>query len=277
MHLLLLLDGGGRDEEDEMISRRRSGEPAVHASCTHRVRRIATACLALALLSQSGCGVVQRPGWNKPWGKGTWIPALVCGAIGAGVGVAIQNERPGCSTLTIDGRTFQDCDDEELWKGAVIGAPVGAVLCALLGHVFLDPAPYIEEPPPPPPPPPTPEPTPLPLVKRRIVLRGVNFDFDRADIRPDSRPILDQAVAILHENPGVLVVAEGHTDALGSEEYNEALSIRRAEAVFRYLVNRGIAPERLRVEGFGESRPVATNDTEVGRAQNRRVELRVLP
>ena len=260
-----------------MISAPGADMSASGARHTVRRRRLVAVFLLLAVALQAGCGAIQKPGWRKPWGKGTWIPALVCGAIGAGVGVAIQNERPGCSTITIDGQRFRDCDDEDLWKGAVIGAPIGAVVCAILGHVFLDPAPEIEEPPPPPLPPPTPEPTPEPVIKRRIVLRGVNFDFNRADIRPDSRPILDQAVEVLRDNPGVLIVSEGHTDAVGSDEYNLALSIRRAEAVFRYLVNRGIAPERLRVEGFGESRPVATNDTDSGRAQNRRVELRVLP
>ena len=242
----------------------------------HGRRGVALLLLVLAL--QAGCGFVQRPGWRKPWGMGTWIPALVCGAAGAGIGVAIQNERPGCSTITLDGQRFRDCDDEDLWKGAVIGAPVGAVVCALLGHVFLDPPIEIEEPPPPlAMPEPTPEPAPEPVVRRRIVLRGVNFDFNRADIRPDSRPILDQAVDVLRENEDVHVVVEGHTDAIGTDEYNRALSVRRAEAVFRYLVNRGIPPERLRVEGFGESRPVASNDDEAGRAQNRRVELRVAP
>jgi outer membrane protein OmpA-like peptidoglycan-associated protein len=242
-----------------------------------RTPRGIAAVLVLALLVQAGCGAIQRPSWRKPWGKGTWIPALVCSAVGAGIGVAIQHERPGCSTVTINGNRSRSCDDEDLWKGAVIGAPIGAAVCALLGHVFLDPAPEIEEPPPPPPPPPAPEPTPEPVIRRRLVLRGVNFDFNRAEIRPDSGPILDQAVDILNENPDVLVVCEGHTDAIGSEEYNQALSVRRAEAVFRYLVNRGIAPERLRVEGYGKSRPVAGNETEAGRAQNRRVELRVLP
>jgi OOP family OmpA-OmpF porin len=116
----------------------------------------------------------------------------------------------------------------------------------------------------------------MPAPKKRIVLRGVNFDFNSAELRPDSGPILDQAVAVLGENSDVLVVVEGHTDNIGNDEYNQALSVQRAEAVFRYLVNRGIAPERLRTEGHGESRPVATNDTEQGRAQNRRVELRVM-
>lgn len=135
--------------------------------------------------------------------------------------------------------------------------------------------------PPPPPPPPVaeapPPPPPAPPAKKRLVLRGVHFDFDKANIRPDARPVLDEAVRILSEEGTVDVVAEGHTDSVGSAEYNQKLSERRADAVRRYLINGGIMPERIRTEGFGESKPVATNDTEVGRAQNRRVELRVVP
>lgn len=134
-------------------------------------------------------------------------------------------------------------------------------------------------PPPPPPPPPVaqaPPPPPAPPVKKKIVLRGVHFDFDKATIRPDARPVLDQAVQILKQEGAVDVVAEGHTDSVGSAEYNLKLSERRADAVRRYLINGGIAPERIRTEGLGESQPVASNDTEEGRAQNRRVELRVV-
>jgi OOP family OmpA-OmpF porin len=108
------------------------------------------------------------------------------------------------------------------------------------------------------------------------VLRGVNFDFDKDEIRPDSRPILNAAVKILSENRDVHISVEGHTDAIGSDEYNEQLSLRRAEVVYRYLVNHGVAPDRLEVVGYGESRPVATNDTPSGRAQNRRTELHVV-
>jgi OOP family OmpA-OmpF porin len=236
----------------------------------------------LMLVLPLGCGAFHKPSWNKPWGKGTWIPALVCGAVGAGVGVAIQNERAGTSTINVDGETAVEVsDDKDLWKGAVIGAPIGAALCALLGHVFLDP-PAPELPPAPPPvvvmetPPPTPSPSPEPREVRRIVLRGVNFDFDSSTIRPVDRPVLDEAVTQLRDNPEIEIVVAGHTDAIGTEEYNQALSIRRAEAVFRYLVNQGLAPERMRIEGYGESRPVADNETESGRAQNRRVELRIL-
>lgn len=124
--------------------------------------------------------------------------------------------------------------------------------------------------------PPPPSPPPLPPVReRRIVLRGVYFDFDRADIRPDARPVLDEAIQVLRARPDAKLVVEGHTDSVGGEEYNQALSLRRAEAVKNYLVAGGVAPERITVVGYGETRPVASNDTEEGRAQNRRVELRL--
>jgi len=107
-------------------------------------------------------------------------------------------------------------------------------------------------------------------------LRGVHFDFDKSDIRTDSRPVLDEAAQTLLGYPNVRVSVEGHTDAIGSAAYNERLSVRRAEAVFRYLVNHGVSPDRMEVVGYGKSRPVADNETESGRAQNRRVELHVV-
>lgn len=130
--------------------------------------------------------------------------------------------------------------------------------------------------PPAPPPPPAPvaqAPPPPPAVKQKIVLRGVNFDFDKSDIRPDAVPILDQAAATLKEYGDVSVSVNGYTDAIGTDAYNERLSLRRAEAVRAYLERHGVAASRLTVKGFGESNPVASNDTPEGRAQNRRVEL----
>lgn len=117
---------------------------------------------------------------------------------------------------------------------------------------------------------------PPPPVKRKIILRGVHFDFDKSNIRSDARPILDAAIATLKDDPNVRVAVEGYTDSTGSEEYNLGLSQRRAQAVVDYLVDGGIARSRLESKGMGESDPVASNDTEDGRAQNRRVELRVL-
>jgi outer membrane protein OmpA-like peptidoglycan-associated protein len=133
---------------------------------------------------------------------------------------------------------------------------------------------------PPPPPPPAPvvaeaPPPPPPAPKKKIVLRGVNFDFDKANIRADAEPILDAAASTLQAEQPVSIAVEGHTDSTGSDEYNQGLSIRRAAAVRDYLEKKGIDPGRMTIEGYGETKPVASNDTDEGRAQNRRVELRV--
>jgi len=131
-----------------------------------------------------------------------------------------------------------------------------------------------EAPPPPPPPPAVVQAPPPPVVKKKIVLRNVHFDFNKATIRPDARPVLDEAVQILKtEEPSAAVIVEGHTDSIGSNSYNMKLSHRRADAVRDYLVRGGIAASRIHTEGFGETRPVASNATADGRAQNRRVEL----
>jgi OOP family OmpA-OmpF porin len=107
-------------------------------------------------------------------------------------------------------------------------------------------------------------------------LRGVNFDFNRAEIRPDAGVILDEAARLLNQEPEARVRIEGHTDWIGSEEYNQTLSERRAEAVTRHLVEQGVAAERLTTVGYGETRPIASNEARDGRALNRRVELKVL-
>jgi outer membrane protein OmpA-like peptidoglycan-associated protein len=132
-------------------------------------------------------------------------------------------------------------------------------------------------PPPPPPPPPVAQapPPPPPPTKEKIVLRAVHFDFDKATIRPDARPILNEAVRMLKERGEVKIVVEGHTDSVGSDAYNMKLSKRRAEAVKHYFVEHGIAARRVTTEGFGKRQPVASNDTAEGRAQNRRVEIHV--
>jgi len=139
----------------------------------------------------------------------------------------------------------------------------------------IEPVPPAPEPPPAPPPPPPPPPETSP-VKEKIVLRGVNFDFDSAQVRGDAAVILDEAVEILQRNPERQVVIEGHTDWTGPEEYNQQLSENRAEAVKSYMVENGVEEERLSVVGYGETQPVAPNDTRDGRARNRRVEMKVL-
>jgi OmpA-OmpF porin, OOP family len=109
-----------------------------------------------------------------------------------------------------------------------------------------------------------------------IVLRGIHFDFDKYNIKPEWVPVLEEAVAILRDNPSMNVIIEGHTDSVGTEAYNQGLSERRARSVYNFFRQNGIAAARLQTVGYGESRPIASNDTEEGRALNRRVELKVV-
>lgn len=108
------------------------------------------------------------------------------------------------------------------------------------------------------------------------VIRGLNFDTDKADIKPEFHARLDEVVEVLKQNPEVRVRVEGHTDDRGSAAYNQALSERRANAVVAYLVSRGIASDRLVPKGFGEAAPVRPNDTPENRYMNRRTELSVI-
>jgi OmpA-OmpF porin, OOP family len=109
-----------------------------------------------------------------------------------------------------------------------------------------------------------------------ISLQGVVFAFNSDRIEADERGTLNEAVDILRRYPELRVEVAGHTDAVGAPAYNQALSERRARAVMEYLAAAGIARERMTVRGYGPTEPVADNSTEQGRAQNRRVELRVL-
>lgn len=106
-----------------------------------------------------------------------------------------------------------------------------------------------------------------------LVLRGVHFEFDSATLTPQAERVLLGVAEPLRNNPNAGVVIEGHTDALGSDTYNLELSQARAASVALFLANQGIDPNRMRAIGYGEEQPIATNETEAGRAENRRVEL----
>jgi outer membrane protein OmpA-like peptidoglycan-associated protein len=199
---------------------------------------------ALLVTLTVGCAGVQRC-MDKDWGTGTLAGAGV-GAIAGGIAAGAASNNTGAFDIG------DDNEDKALAIGT--GVIAGSAIGALIGHCLWDRAPL----PSPVPPPPAPAPTPAP-VKQKIVLRGVNFDFDKATIRPDAAPILDEAARVLSENPDVNVSVAGHTDAVGTDEYNQ-----------------GVSADRLSTKGFGESEPVATNENADGRAQNRRVELKTL-
>nr|WP_320189965.1 OmpA family protein [uncultured Desulfobacter sp.] len=105
------------------------------------------------------------------------------------------------------------------------------------------------------------------------VLDNVLFDFDKAVIKPETFAQLDAVYEILEKNPAMSVELQGHTDNIGSKKYNMDLSLRRANAVANYLVDKGIARNRLATTGFGFDKPVALNSTDFGRSLNRRVEI----
>ncbi len=112
--------------------------------------------------------------------------------------------------------------------------------------------------------------------KKKLILEGVFFEFDKAVLLPESRGTLDRVARSLVDWPEVRVEIEGHTDWDGAEGYNLDLSRRRAQVVKEYLENAGVAADRLEVMGYGESRPIADNNSAEGRSKNRRVELRKL-
>ena len=114
------------------------------------------------------------------------------------------------------------------------------------------------------------------ISEDRLVLVGVNFAFDKSDLLPESYPVLDKAVKLLNDKPDVNVEIQGYCDYIGSDEYNQELSVDRAQTVKSYLVSKGVAESRLTTVGFGKSNPVEDNKTEEGRAMNRRIIFKIV-
>jgi outer membrane protein OmpA-like peptidoglycan-associated protein len=108
-----------------------------------------------------------------------------------------------------------------------------------------------------------------------VVMRNIFFDFDSDKLKMESIVELKKLMQLLKDNPLMHIEIRGHTDNVGSAQYNKALSERRAMSVFNYLVENGIRKERLKYKGFGDTMPIAPNDTDEGRALNRRTEFMV--
>jgi OOP family OmpA-OmpF porin len=215
-----------------------------------------------------GLGTVIGHADEKANNGGKNTEALFGGRIGGGIDYYLTRNfvLNFDISYTVTTTTFKpDGFEDEI---SLTHVPISAGLIYRFGL----PAPPAAPPPPPPPPPAAAAP-----MKKRIILRGVNFDFDKANIRADAKPVLDEAISTLKDAGDVRVSVEGHTDSRGTDAYNQGLSVRRANAVADYLESGGIDRSRLEVTGFGESKPIATNETDDGRAQNRRVELNVLP
>jgi outer membrane protein OmpA-like peptidoglycan-associated protein len=232
--------------------------------------------LLCAVSLVSGCASMTAR--QKGFMTGAAIGAAVCGGTAAVIGH--QNDsNPDKAALT----------------GAIACGLVGGAIGAILAKedVVVPPEePMVElipEPVPVPKPEPVPEPVPepavveevktevaVPEVREKIVLRGINFDFDKSNIKPEFVPVLDEAVKILKENSDIKVIIEGQTDWTGTEKYNLGLSERRAASVCKYLVEKGISQNSLETIGYGETRPIADNHTQEGRSMNRRVVFKIL-
>ena len=123
---------------------------------------------------------------------------------------------------------------------------------------------------------PKPAPKPKPVAEKVTFAADVFFDFDKSVIKPDGKSKLDDLSSKMRGINLEVVIAIGHADWIGSDAYNQKLSVRRAESVKAYLVSKGVEPNRVYTEGKGEKQPVASNTTKEGRAKNRRTEIEVI-
>lgn len=114
------------------------------------------------------------------------------------------------------------------------------------------------------------------IIEQTVILRSVNFETNKDTLTSEAKDSLDLVAAGLASQPKLTVQIDGHTDSKGSPAYNLRLSKKRAESVRTYLIGKGVDGSRLAAEGYGEKKPIASNDTEAGRAENRRVEFQVL-
>ncbi len=212
-----------------------------------RILRSGAPLLAVLLLAFTfaGCSSMSKSGQGAVIGAGTG--AVVGGVIGKATG----------STA----------------RGAIIGAAVGGTAGAVIGRQMDQQAEELDD---------ELENATVETVPGedgntagiRITFDdAILFDFDSSTLRPDARADLADLAASLDNYPNTDALVVGHTDATGPEDYNQNLSERRADAVAMYLAEQGIAPGRMLVSGMGESQPIASNDTEMGRQQNRRVEI----
>lgn len=202
------------------------------------VQKTLTSIAAVAIIL-GGCKSMNKTQ------KGAIIGTAGGGAVGAVIGKAAGNTA----------------------LGAIIGATVGGVTGAVIGRKMDKQAKEIENK--------------VPGAKVERVGEGIVvefadkilFGFDRSDLSAGAENNLGKLVEILKQYPDTDIEIQGHTDNKGADDYNQKLSERRASSVANFLRGRGVAPSRVRIKGYGETAPVASNDTEDGRSQNRRVDF----
>jgi OOP family OmpA-OmpF porin len=181
-----------------------------------------------------------------------------------------------------DGTVWKNGTNELCWRDNFWTPATAAVGCD--GAIVAPPpAPVVAPAPAPAPvavapaPAPAPAPDPVAVAPAKVTYAAdAFFDFDKSVLKPEGKAKLDDLVAKTKDINLEVVIAVGHTDAVGTDGYNQKLSVRRSEAVKAYLVSKGIEKNRIYTEGKGEAQPVADNKTTEGRAKNRRVEVEVV-
>jgi OOP family OmpA-OmpF porin len=185
---------------------------------------------------QDARGVIARNPFGLCWRTGYWTPA---------------DAVPGCDAPLC-------VPPEKLENGKCVAPP----------------PPPVEAPPPAPAP--APAPAPVPTSEKVSYSADAFFDFDKAVLKPAGKASLDDLTSKLKDINLEVIIAVGHTDSIGTDAYNQKLSVRRAEAVKAYLQSKGVESNRIYTEGKGEKQPVADNKSTAGRAKNRRVEIEVV-
>lgn len=226
-----------------------------------KLNKVALLIASSALLA--GCGTMNPGG-----------PAVAAGrVVAANGGTVVDNWQNGTGQYVWRNGTNELCWRDANWTPATAAAGCDG---ALVRAAAPAPAP-VAQPAPAPAPAPRPAPAPQPPAATKVTYAAdAFFDFDKAVLKPEGRAKLDDLVSKIQGINLEVIIAVGHTDAVGADSYNQRLSVRRAEAVKSYLVSKGIERNRVYTEGKGEKQPVADNKTSEGRAKNRRVEIEVV-
>jgi OOP family OmpA-OmpF porin len=177
--------------------------------------------------------------------------------------------------VSSDGTTWKNGTNELCWRDSNWTPATAAVGCDG-AIVAAAPAPVVETPAAAPAPAPAPVPVPPPAATKVTYAADAFFDFDKSVLKPEGKAKLDDLIGKVKDINLEVIIAVGHTDAVGSDAYNQKLSVKRSEAVKAYLVTKGIEKNRVYTEGKGEKQPVADNKTKEGRSKNRRVEIEVV-
>lgn len=209
--------------------------------------------------------------------KKTWMPLLIA------AGVALAASPFTASAQSKQGYWTQGADavwknsSGQCWRSGYWTPSMAIAECDpdLMPKPAAKPA---VTPPPPPPAKPAAKPAakPKPVAEKVTLAADVLFDFDKSVLKSEGKSKLDDLANKVKAINLEVVIAIGHTDSIGSDAYNQKLSVRRAESVKAYLVSKGVEPNRVYTEGKGEKQPVASNKTKDGRAKNRRVEIEVI-